>query len=126
MLIDCYFKRAVLKARATFPGLVIAPEFLLKSTDLGVEGFEDVGGRVDYATAIGPHGENTGNYSVVIGLTISPADMVRGLIYTSYPKEDTVCCVCEARHRGTINAPTSRAEAIGALLVLAKNKYVRL
>ena len=61
MLIDCYFKRAVLKARVMFPGLVIAPEFTLKSTDLGVEVFEDVGGRVDYATAIGPYGENTGN-----------------------------------------------------------------
>ena len=44
MLIDCYFKRAVLKARATFTGLVIAPEFPLKSADLGVEGFEDIGG----------------------------------------------------------------------------------
>ena len=52
--------------------------------------------------------------------------MVRGLIYKSYPEEDTVCCVCEANRRGTISATTYRAEAIGALLVLVKNKYVRL
>ena len=51
----------MLKARVMFPELVIASEFPLKSTNLGVEGFEDIGGRVDYATAIGPYGENTRN-----------------------------------------------------------------
>ena len=37
----------------------------------------------------------------------------------SYPAEKTVCCVCEAKNRETIRSPSSKAEAIGALLVLA-------
>lgn len=48
-------------AREYYPGLVIAPEMQLKTTDLGIPGFEEVNGRVDYATAIGPYNDQTGN-----------------------------------------------------------------
>ena len=53
MLTDRNFKQAVSKARAKFPELFIAPEFSLKAADLGVEGFDDDGKRVDYTTEIG-------------------------------------------------------------------------
>ena len=60
MVIDCFFKIAVMVGRRSHPGFIIAPELHLKTTDLGVPGFEEVNGRVDYATAISPYGDQTG------------------------------------------------------------------
>jgi hypothetical protein len=59
----------------------------------------------------------------VIWSTFLLAEMARSLTCTSYPNEDIICCICEAKHLGTIGAVIIETETIGALHVLVKNKH---
>lgn len=122
MIIDVFMKAAVDMARHYFklPELILCPEYSLGSVDLGIEGLQDVSGRIDYVTAVIDTGVNTCNI-----LLISTADCLakalQAKILQSYPNTKVLCSLFEAKSNSTIALPNSKAEAIGGLLVLRKH-----
>ena len=123
MIIDDFVKCAVEMARATIgvSGLYICPELPLSSVDLGVEGLNDVSGKVNYVTALLNSQIDVGN-----ALRSSTADLVLGLalrtnIITEYPDPAALCSLFEAKQPATVGGSASKAEAIGGLLVLRKH-----
>lgn len=107
--------------------LAVAMEYPLPSTNIGIAGYEDLGGVTDYAIGEVDIPISTGTFPVSFSgvINISDCFLPTGLIPPALATPNLTIIV-EAKSTKTIDDVSSAAEAIGAMLILSAREYVLL